>query len=413
MSRLGVLLLSSVLILPGCNRWTAPTLTPEQREYFDSLYRQSWRYHETLVEKLTGFPYDSSARQPATSLANVGFYLAAVAVAYQTGLLPKDKALERTERVLAAIQKMEKWRGIPRSWFLVRSLKPTFGDEFSYGHHLSVLVGGLIVSKNTFPELAAGIARLLMEMDFKYFYDGQTGWLKGGYNIKTQNFAIYQPWGHWYYKHLASDTRLLSFYLIARGAAPASHWTSLLRPLQKKEWESFFVSGLEESGLGAQYLAGIFLDERWTEMGWSQRNYARFQMKYARKIRAPVWGWSSCQAPNGRYLAGGELKDEIVAPHASVLASIYFPKEAYENLRRLEVLGGRLKGEFGFRDSLNWKTKAVAQGSLTSSQGMTFLSLANLLHDGIVWKTFQSDPVARKALGVLKPYPLPAIPRKS
>lgn len=402
MSKFGILLLSVLLTNPSAPLYAAPALTETQRAYFFRLYQETWNYLDTSVESLTGVPYDSSARQPPTSLSNAGYFLAAASVASQTGLISKGEALQRIQRLLEAVEKIETWRNFPRPWFLVRSLKPAFGDEFSYAPHLSVFIGGLVVVKNTFPELKNPIDQMLVRMRFDDLYDPKTGWLKGGYNVQTQNFAFFQPWGHWYYKHFASESRLLSFYAIASQQVPAHHWQTLLRPVQTKEGETFFVSGYEEAGLGPQYVTGLFLDERQTEIGNSQKNYAESQIKYAEKIGAPVWGWSACEAPDRRYLGSGEMRDEIVTPYASVLAALYFPEEAYKNLKELERVGARPAGEgFGFRDSVNWKTGEIAPHYLTPSAGMTFLSLANLLFDGVVWNTFQSDPVVRRGMRTL------------
>lgn len=383
--------------------------TEEQKTYFISLYRDSWNYLATYVEPLTGVPYDSSARQPATSMSNIGFYLASTAIAFQTGLADEADAKKRIERILDALEKIEKWKGFPRPWVLVRSLKPTHGEEFSYDSHMAVLLGGLVIAQNTFEDFNPRIRALISQMRFQDLYDEKTGWLKGGYNVKKNDFAIFQAWGHWHYKYFASTVRLLSFYGIAKGAIPEEHWFRLLRPVQERNGIRFFETGYEEPGLADQYIPGLFLDERNTPMGTSQKNYAQYQIRHAEDGQLPVWGWSSCQTPQGRYLGAGEMRDEIVAPHASILASIYFPQETYENLKKLETLGanpplknGELETGFGFVDSVNCKSGETADEFLTPNHGMTFLSLANLLYDGIVWKTFAKDPVIQKGLQKLQ-----------
>ncbi len=377
----------------------------EALDYFRALYKDTWQGLATFVDDKTGLPYDSSTEQPATSMTNVGLYMASVAVARRTGIVAERDVIHRMERCITALERVETWRGIPRPWILVQTLEPTHGDEFSYGPHLGALIAGLTVAKTSFPELEERLHALIRRMDMKYFYDPATGWLKGGYNVNTQNFAVLQSWGHWNYKHFASETRLLSFYLIARGWAPKTHWQSLIRPAQKREGQTFFVDGLDEGGLFTQYMPGLFLDERATEMGRSQRSYARSQMKHAKRIGAPVWGWSASQDLKGRFLAHGELTDKIVAPYASILASLYFPNEAYQNLRTLELLGVRPRLEdrsgkscCGFRDSFDWVAGRPSPDFLTAHQAMSFLSLANLLHEGVVWKSFREDPAVQKGL---------------
>ncbi|MFA5159074.1 MAG: glucoamylase family protein [Candidatus Omnitrophota bacterium] len=384
----------------------AAMLTLEEKSYFTQLYRDTWNYLACQVDGQTELPYDSSARQPVTSISNIGFYIASSAVAYQTDLIDREEALSRIRPCLQALEKIEKWRGFPRPWFLVRSLKPSFGNEFSYDSHLSVLIGGLVVTQNIFPEVSGEINRLLGAMKFRDLYDRQSGWLKGGYNIPNQNFAVMQPWGHWYYKYFASEVRLLSFYGVVRRGIPWRHWFSLVRRMEKRDGEKVFISGFDSAGLEVQFLAGLFLDERQTSMGKSQKNLVRYQMKHARKIKAPVWGWAAAQSPGRRYLVHGDLKDEVVAPYASILAAIYFPHEAYQNLKKLESFGLRPSGDleakqrFGFLDSVNWKTRSVSRDFMTTSHGMSFLALANLLYDGIVWRTFEKDPAVQRGLKI-------------
>ena len=393
-------LFNPLLLQKVCNAeeiFPLTELNPEEQDYFSSLYKETWNYLSAYVEKRTGLPYDSSAKQPPTSIMNAGLYLASTAVAYRTGLISREEAAGRIQQTLTSIKNIPTWLGFPRPWIIARTLKPTYGDEFSYAPHLASLLGGLIVVKTTFPEFAEDINRQLLKMDFKKLYDPYHGWLKGGYDVRTQNFVIFQPWGHWYYKHFASETRLLSFYMIARGRVPQGHWFSLVRKTQEEEGESFLISGLEEGGLFPQYFAGIFIDEREQEMGRSQKNYARYQMKHAHKIDAPVWGWSPCLTPQGKYLTAGELRDEIVSPYASIMASVYFPAEVYKNLKRAEELGVRPPesskgGSMGFRDSINWQTREVSKHYVTLNQAAGFLSLANLLYDGVVQRFINFEP---------------------
>ncbi|HEY8241664.1 MAG TPA: glucoamylase family protein [Kiritimatiellia bacterium] len=107
----------------------------------------------------------------------------------------------------------------------------------------------------------------------------------------------------------------------------------------------------------------------------------------------------------------GGMEDEIVSPHASVLAINLFPREVIDNLRRLETYGLRkpfvVDGKpepFGFRDSVNWATGDIAAGYLVLDQAMLFLSLVNFCEDGLLWKTFGADPMVRHGKESIKDY---------
>lgn len=411
----GILLLSLWLLPVPAGAAVAGgyELSPQERTYLESVYIDTWNYLGSFVEPLTGLPLDSSARQPVTSLTNIGLYLASTSVAYRTGLISAVDAQKRVLDCLRSLEQIETWHGIPRPWVLVRTLKPTFGDEFTYGPHLSALIGGLLVTQSTFPEasfpqIGPLIDRILQRMELKNLYDASTGWLKGGYDVKKKSFAVFQAWGHWYYKYFASETRLLSFYLIARGLVPRDHWFKLIRPKTGENDSEYFVSGMEDGGLYVPMLTSLFLDERKSEMGRSEVNQIREQIKHAEEIGAPVWGWSSSMTPQGRYLGYGELRDDIVAPYASMLAAIYMPRESVKNLQALERLGARPGTgpsmdyvPMGFRDSVRWESGDIARHYLTPNQAMGFLAIANVLFDGIVWESFAEAPTIERKLKVL------------
>gem|GEM_PF-6066469 len=310
--------------------------------YLTSVYADTWKYLADFVEPTTGIPYDSSRMQPATSLSNVGLYLAVVSIAAQTGLIDRAEALNRVNMAFTSLDKVEKWQGIPRVWFSARTLIPTAGTEmFSYSKHVSNLIAGLVIAKVTFPELVEPMDRFLNGMNLKSMYEAKNGWLKGGYNVSTRSFAVGQPFGNWYYKFFASEARLVSFYAVASGAAPESHWGALTRPVQKEGDYWFYEYAYEDGGAYMPYMASLYIDERPTLMGTAQQNYSLAQMARAERIGAPVWGWSASFDTKSVYIPYGELKDEIVTPYASMLAMLHFPEKGAANLRKLEELGGR------------------------------------------------------------------------
>ena len=319
------------------------SLTPEEKQYLEDVFKDTWHYISVFVDPATGIPYDSDKKQPATSLSNVGLYIAAAAIAAETGLIGKDEAVTRINMALTSLDKAPDWLGIPRVWISARGLKGIQGTEmFSYSKHVSNFIGGLELVQSVFPEeLNATVESWFESMDFSGMYDAKTGWIKGGYDIPHKNFAVSQPFGPWYYKFLASEARLISFYLIAKGFAPASHWKALDRTIQKDGDKWFFVSSYEDGGAYMPYMASLYIDETNTEMGISQKNFSSNQIARAQKAGAPVWGLSASLDTQGEYIPYGQLTDRVVSPYASMLAALHFPKEAAQNLKKLDELGAR------------------------------------------------------------------------
>ncbi|MBI3292936.1 MAG: DUF3131 domain-containing protein [Elusimicrobia bacterium] len=386
------------------------TISHSDRMFLKKIFSDTWNYIEHFVDDKTGLPYDSSHRSNLnTSITNIGFYIASSVVAAQTGLISHGKSLAQVKQALDSLTNVEKWNGFPVSWINVHTLETT-DQQFSTVDHLGNFCAGLILAKNIFPEVKNHVDALLASMNWSVIYEPENHYYKGGYNLSKKTFAIQQSWGKWYYNFLGADTRMSSFLGIAQGDVPMLHWEALDRNVETRYGQGYYVPGWQGGGLFMQFLSGLFLDERQTVLGKSAANFAYAQISHAQRIGAPVWGWSAASAPTGEYLGWGAIKDDIVTPHASVLAISYYPSKVVANLKRLERGGARSpfidngQHEFGFRDSYNWKSAQVSQGYLMLDQTMIFLSLANFLDDGVVWRNFEKDPVVQQGLHHIREY---------
>lgn len=402
---LGILLLATAS--------PAGDLAGRDRRYLKGVYRDTWACLAHFVGEGSGLPYDSARRLPSTSLTNIGLYLAATAVAARTGLLTDDEARARLDRALTSLVKIERWGyGFPVTWVNVDTLEPT-ENQFSTVDHLSHLVGGLLVVKGLFPEYAPTVDDVLQPMDWGGLYDPARRWLKGGWRRDRKDFDVRQKGWDWYYSYVGADTRFGYVYGIGRGQIPPESWSALNHDREKKHGLSYFVPGWQGGGLFMQMVSGLFVDEKPSALGRSAADFAWAQTLHARSLGSPVWGWSACESPDGKsYLGWGHIDDAVVTPHAAALAAVFYPRQATENLRRLEKMGVRAPWDggadgrrpFGFRDSLNWKTGEVSGNYLGLDQGMLFLALANTLHDGIVWKAVAQDPTVRRGVEAISDF---------
>jgi hypothetical protein len=166
-----------------------------------------------------------------------------------------------------------------------------------------------------------------------------------------------------------------------------------------------------------QLLPGIFLDEAENELGISARNFVQDQICFAKQIRAPAWGWSATALPpyGAEYCGYGCVRDDILVPHASILAAEVITATALtQNLLALEELGARplvtdgiQTFDFGFRASVNWQTREVATVYLALDQGMAFLSLVNRTNNrtnGRIRELFCQDEITWEAINLISDY---------
>ncbi len=381
------------------------TTTPEDTKYLWALAKDTWSCMDYFIAPKTGFPYDTDQRSEMTNTTNIGLYLTSLAAATEMGFIPREEAVKKADKILDSLNRLQHWNGFFVNWVSVNGATKT-EEGINAVSDFNKLPAGLMITRQEFPELAEKCGGLLNRMNWSIFYNPAAKKFYGGYDVARK---VMSPWNM---DLLASDTRLASFFVIATGAAPAETWNTLKKDTETNYGLKIFIPSWYGGGIFMQGICGLFLDERETIMGKSTADFAYVQMLYARDISSPVWGWSSSTSPWGDYLGWGGLRGNIVTPHASALAIIYYPNKVVENFKNLEEYGLRAEFDtngkgyaFGFRDAVDIDSKKVANTYLTAlDQGMLFLSLANYLKDGLIWKLFEKDPVVRHGKELLKNY---------
>jgi hypothetical protein len=387
-----------LMFAPADSRAKQPAgMSAADREYLRKLAQDTWACIDYLTDKNTQLPYDNVLRGEYTSVSNIGLYAASVAAAVDFGFLDRREARERLGTLLDNIANFTQWNGFTQSWNNVHNGQPSTGDPWISTLDSGNYYAGLMVGRVYFPELATQFNRVIDVADWSKLYNPETNKLRFGYNRQKD---IYNG----DLNDLGSDARLAYFLAIGRDKIPATAWRSMNRNLEERYGLQYLQPGWQGGGLFMQFISGLILDEKDTFLGASAANFAYAQIVHARNQGYPVWGWSACAAPGGEYLGMGALKDSVVTPHASVLALKYYPRLALANLKALEAMGARkpFQGfDFGFRDSIDFKTKAVADNYLLLDQCMLFLALSNFLQDDFIVKAFKQDAVARKGYKVI------------
>jgi cyclic beta-1,2-glucan synthetase len=247
--------------------------------------------------------------------------------------------------------------------------------------------------------------QLVQEMRFGFLCDPVKKIFSIGFQVSEQKLDVSC------YDLLASEARLASFVAIAKGDVPALHWFHLSRALVPAGGG---IALLSWSGSMFEYLmpalvmhapAGSLLDQ-------THRNVVRRQMEYGAERHVP-WGvsesgynaqdleftyqYSNFGVP-GLGLKRGLANDILVAPYATGLAAMIDPADAAQNFHRLSGIGA--EGPYGFYEALDYtatrlpenQTVAVVQEYMAHHQGMTLVSLANVLYDGVIRSYFHAEP---------------------
>jgi len=104
-------------------------LKPGQREFLQRLARRTWAYFDTLMNAENNFlPPDNIQEQPVSAVAyrtsptNMGLGLAALLSAYDFGYITARELIERLDRTMTTMEKLERYRGHFYNWYDTRTL---------------------------------------------------------------------------------------------------------------------------------------------------------------------------------------------------------------------------------------------------------------------------------------------------
>jgi cyclic beta-1,2-glucan synthetase len=414
------------LVSPAIAWWISrPLITPKpalsaaQHTFLHDLARQTWRYFEELVNAEENWlPPDNIQEVPTpviatrTSPTNIGMALLANLAAHDFGFITTGQLLDRTDKTLTTLEKLERYRGHLYNWYDTRTLKPLhphYVSSVDSGNLLAALAtlrAGLLELTGT--RQIEQLAQRCLEqsaMDFNFLYDHARDLLAIGYNVTDRRRDPS------YYDLLASEARVASFILVAQDQLPQDHWFALGRQLTTHNGSMALLSW---SGSMFEYLMPLLVMPTYehTLLDETCRAIVARQIEYGRQRDIP-WGISeSCYHATdahgiyqysafgvpGLGFKRGLADDLVVAPYASALALMVAPRQACENLERLAADG--YQGAYGLYEAIDFtptrvppgKTNVPLQSFMAHHQGMSLLALAYLLLDQPMQRRFLSDP---------------------
>lgn len=259
-------------------------------------------------------------------------------------------------------------------------------------------------------EVSRCARQLVDEMNFGFLYDPLRRLFSIGYNLDEGQL----DGAH--YDLLCSEARLTSYLAVARGDVPVRHWFRLGR---QTTYAAGQVGVLSWGGTMFEFLMPLLFQPRieGSLLAAACETAVGQQQWFARQRGVP-WGVSESAyasfSPNSDYqyqsfgvpglgLKRGLSKDNVVAPYATMLALEVCPTAAVRNLRRLENEG--MLARWGFYEAIDFtpsrlpagKHAAIVRCFMAHHQGMSFLSLSNLLNDESIRRRFRSSPLMKAA----------------
>ena len=122
----------------------------EDRALLRKLARETWQYYVDLVGEETSYlPPDNYQVDPPTGIdyrtspTNIGFYMLSALAARDFGFITTSEMIDRLEKTLKTVAKLEKWKGHLYNWYAVRDaelLRPRFVSTVDSGNFVGMLV---------------------------------------------------------------------------------------------------------------------------------------------------------------------------------------------------------------------------------------------------------------------------------
>ena len=396
-------------------------LEPKEEQFILDIAKKTWKFFENYLNEENNYlipdNYQEDRKEKIisrTSSTNIGLSTIAVISAYDLKFIEEDKAIELLKNIINSIDGLTKWNGHLYNWYNTKTKEPLIPryistvDSGNFIGYLYIVKQWLKERKNKTEEihnLEKIVENMIENTDFSYLYSEEQRIFSIGFNIEENKLTDS------YYDLLASEARQASLVAIAKRDVPSKHWNSLSRTLTTLGKYKGLISW---SGTSFEYLMpniniprykGSLLDE-------SCKFMIKSQMEYAKKLQIP-WGISEAAFnlkdlhSNYQYKAFGipwlglkrGLADEmVVSSYGTILAITDYPKEVYENLKRLEQYG--INGIYGFFESIDFTPERVEKGKKASivktymahHQSLILLSINNLFNNNILQKRFVKNP---------------------
>jgi cyclic beta-1,2-glucan synthetase len=247
-------------------------------------------------------------------------------------------------------------------------------------------------------------------MDFSFLYDPSKKLFSVGFNVTEHRRD------NSFYDLLASEARVCSYVAVALGQVPQEHWFSMGRQIITSMGTPILLSW---NGSMFEYLMPLLVMPNYenTLLDHSCKAAVQHQIDYG-NLRDVPWGISesaynrtdvhfnyqySAFGVPGLGLRRGLADDLVIAPYATVMALMIAPREACENLQRLDTDG--LAGNYGFYDAMDYTpshlppnvSSVIVRSFMAHHEGMSLLALANLICGNPMQRRFMACPLLRAA----------------
>lgn len=380
-------------------------------ELLEKVQKTTFKYFWDYAHPDCGLARERLGSGNTVTTGGSGFGIMSIPVAVERGWISREEGAERALLVATFLQdKSQRFHGAWPHWLDGSTGKIVpFGTKDNGADlvETAFLVQGLLTLKEYFnadndveKEIRTRIQTLWEEVEWTWFQrDGEDAlsWHWSETYGWDMNMRI-QGWNEGlivYVLAAASPTHSIDKSVYDNG------WAGNGSMKFRKDVPMFFAHysflGLDPRNLEDAY--GNYWDENVSHAEYNHNYCANSKKEYG--YSASCWGLTACDYYKG-YTASSPSNDTgTIAPTAALADFPYTPEESLAALEYFYyVLGDRLWGEYGFKDSFALKECWFATSYIAIDQGPIIAMIENY-RTGLLWDTFMRNEDVRKGLDKL------------
>ena len=383
-------------------------------ELLTLIQERTFKYFWDYAHPVSGLSRERLNSGDIVTSGGSGFGIMAIPVGIERGFITREEGAERLLNIVTFLdEKAERFHGAYSHW-----LNGSTGEAYDFSEkdngadlvETGFLIEGLLTVQQYF-DLDNATEKAIREKITKIWEEVEWDWF-----IRSDN-TLYWHWSPEYdwamNMKITGWNEALIVYVLA--ASSPTH------PISKEVYEQGWArNGKMANGkkyyditlpLGESYGGPMFfahysflgldprnLKDQYAEY-WEQ-NVAHAKINHAYCAANPkkfygysdeCWGITASDYPDG-YIASSPTNDTgTIAPTAAVASIPYTPEESLKAIRYFYyILGDRLVGEYGFKDSFNLSRRWFAPSYIAIDQGPIILMIENY-RTGLLWDLFMKN----------------------